>query len=72
MIQRVSVGRGRINHDVRGYVVDSADHLVTIPLDHAGMGSFCFVIDDSQYYMLTGSKEWVKVDDIPYPWARLV
>lgn len=72
MIQRITVGRGRINHDVRGFVVDSAEYLGEIPLAHIGQGSYCYVIDDSQYYMLTGSKEWVKIDYLPYPWARLV
>ena len=43
------------------YIADTESDKTTIPLEHAFMGSTCFVIDSQLTYMLNSNKEWKEV-----------
>ena len=52
------------NYGVKHYNLDNEDDLKNLDLENNVMGTTCFVIETSNYYMLNSKKEWVQVE--PY------
>ena len=49
--------RGKVGYNVQKFIVDLETEIAELPVDGAP-GSFAFVIENGNRYMLTNSKEW--------------
>ena len=47
---------------VQTYLLDMESDLQDIPLKNCGPGDKAFVIENSKWFMMNHSKQWVKVD----------
>lgn len=54
------------SYGIRNYIVDTEDDLNTFDVDNLSMGTSCFVINTSNYYMLNSKKEWIQIDPYIY------
>lgn len=62
----VSIGANgeKIAYGIKHYNVDTRAELTHIDTKHEKMGTTAFVIENSKYYMLNGSKIWKEIE--PY------
>lgn len=51
----------RIAYGIKHYNLDTEADLAEMPRSNEYMGSTCFVISTSKYYMLNSSLEWVEI-----------
>ena len=54
----------KIAYGIKHYNLDTEEDLQNLPKDKESMGSTCFVISTSKYYMLNSNKEWIQIS--PY------
>lgn len=59
MISKMSQS-GHTAYGLVEFVIDSAADINYLPLD-VPMGSVAFCIENSEVYMINGSREWVKI-----------
>lgn len=52
----------KIGYGIRHYVADTYEDLLVLNNKDEVMGTTAFIIDESKYYMLNSSKEWVLVN----------
>lgn len=52
---------GKVAYGVKSFTVDTEADITTLPTRSCTPGSTAFVIETSQYYKLTTTKEWKKV-----------
>ena len=62
----ISIGANgqRIAYGIKHYNVDTKAELDTLDISCEVMGTTAFVIENSKYYMLNGSKQWKEIQ--PY------
>ena len=62
----ISIGANgdKITYGIKHYNVDTLLDLSNIDKTHEVMGTTVFVIENSKYYMLNGSKQWKQIN--PY------
>ena len=62
----ISIGANgqRIAYGIKHYNVDTKAELDTLDITMEVMGTTAFVIENSKYYMLNGSKQWKEIS--PY------
>lgn len=51
----------RISYGIKHYNIDSMDDLSKLNPKAEIMGTTCFVINKSKYFMINGEKEWVEI-----------
>ena len=51
----------RISYGIKHYNLDTEDDRKNLPVANEYMGSTCFVISTSKYYMLNSNKQWVEI-----------
>ena len=51
----------RISYGIKHYNVDSMDDLSKLNPKAEIMGTTCFVINKSKYFMINGEKKWVEI-----------
>lgn len=59
----ISIGSNgqKIAYGVKHYNLDTEDDLLKLPTKGEKMGSTCFVISTSKYYMLDSKFKWVEI-----------
>lgn len=59
----VSIGSNgqKIAYGIKHYNLDSEDDLPLIQTRNEKMGTTCFIIENSKYYMLNSQKEWIEI-----------
>jgi len=62
----ISIGANgdKITYGIKHYNVDTKAELAQLDTKYEVMGTTAFVIENSKYYMLNGSKIWKQID--PY------
>ena len=53
-----------ISYGIKHYNVDTVQELASLDPTYEQMGTTAFVIENSKYYMLNGSKQWKEIQ--PY------
>lgn len=53
---------GKTAYGVKEFVVDLETDIPSIDISNCSFGSVVFVIENSKYFMLNSSKQWVKVE----------
>ena len=51
----------KIAYGIKHYNLDTEQDLMKMPVGNEVMGSTCFVISTSKYYMLNGQKKWIEI-----------
>ena len=51
----------RIAYGIKHYNLDTEDDLANMPVNNEYVGSTCFVISTSKYYMLNSRRVWVEI-----------
>ena len=51
----------KIAYGIKHYNLDTEDDLVNMPVHNEYVGSTCFVISTSKYYMLNSRHVWVEI-----------
>ena len=51
----------RIAYGIKHYNLDTEEDLQKLPVENEYMGSTCFVISTSKYYMLNSDYEWIQI-----------
>lgn len=51
----------KIAYGIKHYNLDTEDDLANMPVDNEYVGSTCFVISTSKYYMLNSRRVWVEI-----------
>lgn len=57
----IGMNNKKIAYGIKHYNLDSEKDLQNLPTKKEKMGSTCFVIDTSKYYMLNSNYEWVEI-----------
>ena len=59
----ISIGSNgqRIAYGIKHYNLDNEADLINLQKRNEPMGSTCFVIETSKYYMLNSQKKWVEI-----------
>ena len=62
----ISIGANgeKIAYGIKHYNIDTKEELAHLDIKYEQMGTTAFVIENSKYYMLNGSKTWKEID--PY------
>ena len=51
----------KISYGIKHYNLDTAADLEKLNPAGEQMGTTCFIIDKSKYYMINGQKEWIEI-----------
>ena len=51
----------KIAYGIKHYNVDTAAELANLDPTYEFMGTTAFIIENSKYYMLNGSKQWIEI-----------
>ena len=51
----------KISYGIKHYNLDTATDLEKLNPVREQMGTTCFIIENSKYYMVNGQKEWIEV-----------
>jgi hypothetical protein len=51
----------KIAYGIKHYNLDTEADLSVMPIGNEVMGSTCFVIETSKYYMLNSQKKWIEI-----------
>lgn len=57
----------RIAYGIKHYNLDSEEDLQKLPIENEYMGSTCFVIETSKYYMLNSGHKWIQISPFGIP-----
>lgn len=59
----ISIGSNgqRIAYGIKHYNLDDEADLINLQKRNEPMGSTCFIIETSKYYMLNSQKKWVEI-----------
>jgi hypothetical protein len=57
----------RIAYGIKHYNLDSEEDLQKLPIENEFMGSTCFVIETSKYYMLNSDHKWIQISPFGIP-----
>ena len=53
-----------VSYGIKHYIADTETDRILMPTVNEQMGTTCFVIDTSKYYMLNSQKAWIEIQ--PY------
>jgi hypothetical protein len=59
----ITIGKNgeRIAYGIKHYNLDTEADLKNLPIHNVRMGTTCFVISTSKYYMLNSDSEWIEI-----------
>lgn len=59
----ISIGANgkKISYGIKHYNLDTDEDRQNLPVSNQYMGSTCFVISTSKYYMLNSNLEWIEI-----------
>ena len=58
---RIGANGNKITYGIKHYILDTKADFSLLPSDKESMGTTCFVIENSKYYMVNGKLEWVEI-----------
>lgn len=58
---RIGANGTKIAYGVKHYNLDTIDDLKNLPARGQIMGTTCFIINTSKYYIVNGNYEWVEI-----------
>ena len=58
---RIGTNRDKITYGIKHYILDTDEDLKSLPSNRESMGTTCFIIENSKYYMVNGKLEWVEI-----------
>ena len=58
---RIGANGEKIVYGIKHYNLDTENDLNQLPARNEIMGTTCFIISTSKYYMVNGNKQWVEI-----------
>lgn len=58
---RIGANGNKITYGIKHYILDTEVDFNLLPSNKESMGTTCFVIENSKYYMVNGKLEWVEI-----------
>ena len=58
---RIGANGNKITYGIKHYILDTEEDLDLLPSNKESMGTTCFIIENSKYYMVNGKLEWVEI-----------
>lgn len=58
---RIGANGEKIVYGIKHYNLDTESDLNQLPASREVMGTTCFVIETSKYYMVNGNKQWIEI-----------
>lgn len=58
---RIGANGNKITYGIKHYILDSKVDLDLLPPNKESMGTTCFIIENSKYYMINGKLEWIEI-----------
>ena len=58
---RIGANGNKITYGIKHYILDTEADLDLLPSNRESMGTTCFIIESSKYYMVNGKLEWIEI-----------
>jgi hypothetical protein len=58
---RIGANGNKITYGIKHYILDTEADLNLLPSNRESMGTTCFIIENSKYYMVNGKLEWIEI-----------
>lgn len=58
---RIGANGNKITYGIKHYILDTEADLDLLPSNRESMGTTCFIIENSKYYMVNGKLEWIEI-----------
>jgi hypothetical protein len=58
---RIGANGNKITYGIKHYILDTEEDFNLLPSNRESMGTTCFVIKSSKYYIVNGALEWIEI-----------
>ena len=58
---RIGANGNKITYGIKHYILDTEADFSSLPSSKESMGTTCFVIENSKWYMVNGALKWIEI-----------